>query len=182
MTRFAIYTALAVTTLMMLGCGGASTPPPQPAAAPAASAAQLAAGNEKQNEILMAENGGHKDTSVTARCTASVPRFRIKAQRKQIVRWHIRDARFDPCPGLDPTMVRLEFDKAIWVDVANPSGPPVAVLNQNQGTNQIVGRVYLSATTVPNQTRASYTVVYQGNKASSDPDVDVDGDCSTCAP
>ena len=190
MTRFGIYSALAVTTLTMLGCGGASTPPPQPAATPAAPVAQQSpSANKKRITIIMTQAPIPSPMDLAASCAGTaVGGWPPKVKRQQVITWVVTNDTEEPCVGLDESKVTVEFINAIWVDNNElnnpglPTLPPVKILSQNRGMNQIVGEVFFDSIAVPDG-RYKYVVKYFGLNASPDPDVDVDGDCGGgCAP
>jgi hypothetical protein len=171
---------LRVVAIASLVCACAPTqqqPPPAPAAPPVPALATDDA-NVKLT-IIMATNPGHMDPKVTAACQGTVTMSRARAQRKMRVRWQIKNDDDNPCPNLDSSQVSVRFDLPT---LAAGTDPTEAVLSEVYGQgNAIRTRVHADEKKVPDSKR-KYTVWYKGLRAAPDPDLDIQGECPTCAP
>lgn len=180
MKRFGAVCALVIGIVVVQSCGGGSPPAP---AAPAADATEVeadaAGGPIKRNIIWMTKNDGQTDESIDAPCLGTVSAYRVRAQRKQRVRWYVRNDQYNPCPNLDEDQVEVRFTKAVLSEQPNAEDPPVQNVKAMNG--RINARVHVDETTAPDSIE-KYLVYYMNKKASPDPELDINGDCGGCGP
>ena len=168
---------VAITSLVS-ACAPTQQPPPAAQAAPPVPPLPMDDADVKLT-IIMAANLGHENGKVTAACQGAVTTNRIRAKRRMKVRWQIKNDDDNPCPNLNRSLVSVRFDLPT---LAVGTDPAEAVLSEVYGQgNAIRARVHADPAKVKDEKR-KYTVWYNGKQAAPDPDLDIQGDCPTCAP
>jgi len=178
--RLGTLSVLIIVTVTMLACGGGSTPPPAAGTASTGAAASSDDdGPNVQNVIWMTKNDGHPDTSITAACVGTVTAYRVKTKKKHKVRWYVQNDPYNNCPNFEEDEVEVRFNEPTMAENTDPMATPLSNIKAVNG--RIQARVHASNDVVP-ETRVirKYLIFYKNEKASPDPELDIDGSCSGC--
>lgn len=162
-----------------------STPQPSPGSIP--SIPNLVDGDPPhfQNTIIMTANGGVPGVAATAPCIGTATMYRmVGVKRKHKIRWHIQNDPYNPCVGLQISQVEVRFTNSVLAQDESVQPSATAISNAApSGSNTFIQvRIHADATRAPNNPHTKYRVFYQGQEASPDPEVDVDGSCGGCGP
>ena len=168
MKRQVLY-AVVVVTSIVASCSRPAAPPPSDAEAEPAVRAV-----DRNLQIVMTANDGSLDLESVCVGTVTPPSSLVK--RGQKVRWHVTNDPFNPCPDLDKMQVTLKFDLPTMSDDLDEGSPPqVDVVWRN---NKLERRVHKKQMVVPDSPpKRKYYVYYRAEKASPDPELDIQGDC-----
>ena len=176
---------ISIVLMAVLGCGGGSTQ----SSGSTGGAAPAAAGDPHfKNTIVMTKNNRAYEGGVNppqAPCIGIVIDGRPRnVMRKHKLRWLIQNDVANPCPNLNAQLgtVELHFENKIMSKGTSTSDPELDVLQADSANSWIEGRVHADEAKAPNNAHAKYFVFYMSQKASPDPELDIMGDCPTCAP
>jgi hypothetical protein len=135
------------------------------------------------NNIIMTANGGVPGVPATQTCVGTATMYRlVGVQRKHKIRWNIQNDGANPCLNLQISQVELRFENAIMANGVGQGETPLNTLSPPGNAPFIQARVHANPSRAPDNPHAKYVVFYQGQQASPDPELDINGDCGGCGP